>query len=156
MKKFLILIVVFIMLVSISISFSEPGSSNDPLVSKSYVDEEIARLSNMIYQSQGQGQMIPVFQGEESTWQVVEVEAGGFLELKGGAELILRSGTAYAVPSVRNGIVNGLSDLTDGVDLVAESQLRQNHHIIVPRSDGRGARCYTKCFFLVKGPFEVK
>lgn len=153
MKKYLIVIAV-LLFISISISFSEPGSSEDPLVSKSYVDQEIARLRNEINQSQGQ--TYPISQGDDSVWQVVEVEAGGFLELMGGTELILRSGTAYAVPSVKNGIINGLSDLTDGLDLVAESQLKENHHIIVPRSDGRGARSITKCYFLVKGAYIIR
>lgn len=146
--------------------YSEAGSSDDPLVSRSFVESKIAELRSYIDSklsssttTGGVNQVtsaLPVPATGEDIWKVVEVPANGFLICKGGTEIILRSGLARAIAVVSGTTVNGLSDLTVGYDLGMDDDLVPNHHIIVPRDDGRGAKCVTKCFFLVKGPYEVR
>lgn len=88
---------------------SDPGSSDDPVVTKSYVDAKIAALS-----AGGTG---------SGTFEVVFIEKGKKLIGKEGTELILRSGTAVAVD---NG-TNGLSDLTSAKELMGGSAVGTNH-----------------------------
>lgn len=160
-NKLIIFIVALILVFAYSV-YSEPGDFSDPLVSKSFVESKIAELKSYIDSKQWSSTQpsqptsyIPTVQ-PNGNWQVVEVSAGGFLTCKEGTEVILRSGLARAVPSVTDGIVNGLSDVTDGIDLGMDDDLMPNHHLIIPRDDGRGIHCVTKCFFLVKGDYEVK
>ena len=145
--------------------YSEAGSSEDPLVSKSFVESKMAELRSYIdakFESSSKAGVsqttsaLPVPATGEDVWKVVEVPAEGMLICKGGTEIILRSGLARAIAIISGTTVNGLSDLTVGYDLGMDDDLVPNHHIIVPRDDGRGAKCATKCFFLVKGAYEVR
>jgi len=105
---------------------AEPGSPEDPLISKSYF-ERYVRLD------------------------VVELPAGARLVAEAGTELILRSGRATAIGSQ----LGGLSDVTGGKDLQTGQTIPQNHLLIVPRSDGRGVLATTPCIIMVRGPRTV-
>jgi hypothetical protein len=104
----------------------EPGSPEDPLISKSYFDRHTGL-------------------------HVVTVPAGAMLACEAGTEVVLRSGKATAV----GGALGGLSDVTAGRDLQTGQPVAANHLIIVPRSDGRGLRAVTECVVLVRGPYAV-
>lgn len=133
--------------------FSEPGSETDPLVTLSYVEKKIEQLKYYVDEKLGN-------RGSENQdiglWTVVEVSAGKSLICKEGTEIILRSGNARAIAVVTNGIMNGLTDVTAGKDLVMEENIKTNHLLIIPRDDGRGARVLTNSFFLVKGNYEIR
>ena len=52
----------------------------------------------------------------------------------GSSEFILRSGSAISTcPGI-----NGITDITDGVDLTDGMEIPWNHLLLVPRDDGRG------------------
>ncbi len=108
-------------------SASTPGSSDDPLVSKSYVD---AALS----------------------YEVVHVMAGQSIIGGAGTEMILRSGEATAID---NG-ANGVSDITSGADLMSGTKIETNHLLLVPRADGRGILTSTECYVMVRGEYTLK
>lgn len=118
----------------------EPGSADDPVVTKSYVDSQIALLK-----SSGGGLPAVAF-------EAVFVEKGKKLIGGAGTEIILRSGGALAID---NG-VDGLSDLTGGKDLKGGFAVEKNHLLLVPRDDGRGISAETDIWILVKGSYTIK
>lgn len=117
----------------------EPGSSADPLVSKSYVDQVMASLPTREYVAQW------------TAFRVVTVPAGQGIIGDGGTEIVLRGGQATAVTTQQGGLLN----VTAGVDMKQGEPIPPNHLIVVPRNDGRGFRAVTDLVLLVKGPATV-
>jgi len=122
-----------------------PGTINDPVVTKSYVDEQIAKLGSG-------GSKGPT---SSSTLEVVTVPAGTILMVDAGSEVVVRSGKAAAYSSDSNGI----SDVTAGVDIKSGSNVPANHLIWFPR-DGRGIQVQSgstgSLTVLVKGPYSLQ
>lgn len=118
---------------------SEPGTINDPLVTKSYVDQKIAELGEM-----GSTQ--------NNTYEVVFVPAGKVILGKQGSEMILRSGIAKAIDSTGG----GLQDMTDGTDVVGGQTIAKYHLMIIPREDGRGILAEKDCTLMVRGGYEIQ
>lgn len=127
------------------------GSNQDPLVTLSYVEKRIqevlssvtAQIAALQNQS-GSGTGSAVF-------TVVEAEKGNAIYFGASTEFILRSGKATAIASP----LGGLSDLTDGKDIAMGQTVPTNHHMLVPRDDGRGLNLLDKCFILIKGPYTL-
>lgn len=124
-----------------------PGSSEDPVVTKSYVDKVVSALKSEL-------QSAPAAPGGESSaqWEVVFAEAGKTIIGGQGTEMILRSGKAVAVCEGEN----GLSDLTGGADIMNGSNIGLNHLLLIPRADGRGIKCTTDAYVMVLGFYEIK
>ncbi|MGI6734558.1 MAG: hypothetical protein ACOX4J_10425 [Anaerovoracaceae bacterium] len=116
----------------------EPGSAEDPVVTKSYVDAQIASLK-------GTG-------GSSAVFQPVFVEAGKKLIGGEGTEIILRSGSALAVASGQD----GLSDVTEGKDLKGGFAVTRNHLLLIPRADGRGISAAEDIWVMVKGTYSIE
>lgn len=133
-------------------AFTEPGSANDPLVTLSYVEMKIDQLKNYIDQKINSNPSSVV----EGAWVAIEVPQGKSLICYGGTEIILRSGRATAISVVKSGIENGVTDITAGRDLKMDEEINQNHLLIVPRTDSRGAYAVTHTYWLVKGDYEIK
>ncbi|MDI4650292.1 hypothetical protein [Cohnella hashimotonis] len=105
-----------------------PGLADDPIVTKSYVDQKIADLKNG--GNAGEGTQTPE---SASKLEVVTVPFGAKLMVSAGGEIVVRTGKAVAYSSD----TNGLSDLTAGADIASGSPIATNHLILFPR-DGRG------------------
>lgn len=105
-----------------SVSALEPGSANDPVVTKSYVNDLFG-------------------------WKVHTLYPGEFTTFEVGTEAVLRSGKGIIVA----GSGGGLADLTSGHDLKGGSLVPLNHLLLAPSSDGRGIRAETTVVFLAKG-----
>ncbi|MDD2189404.1 MAG: hypothetical protein PHV71_00490 [Eubacteriales bacterium] len=129
---------VFAVTVAVSAAADSPGSENDPLVTKSYVDSQIAKYG-------GNG-------SAPNEYTVVEVKAGQSVLGGEGTEIILRSGEASAID---NG-ANGVSDLTAGQDLITGQNVSLNHLLLVPRDDGRGIYALTDIFVMIRGPYSLQ
>lgn len=109
--------------------YIEPGSESDPLVSKTYVDNK----------------------NNEMKFRVVELNKGQTIIAEGGAEIIVRTGTVNAIGSTAGGI----SDITEGEDLLTGDQIKLNHLLLIPRSDGRGLQVKTdNTFIMIKGNYK--
>ena len=119
----------------------EPGSAEDPVVTKSYVDSQIAAALKGV----GTG-------GSSATFKPVFVEAGKKLIGGEGTELILRSGSALAVASGQD----GLSDATEGKDLKGGFAVTRNHLLLIPRADGRGISAAEDIWVMVKGTYTIE
>jgi len=100
-----------------------PGSVEDPLVTKSYVDSLLAGRGT------GGGQGTAQGVGTE----VVTVNPGEVLLGKAGSQFVLRAGKGIAYSPDANGI----SDVTDGKDIKNGEPVANNHLLIFPR-EGRG------------------
>ncbi|MFV0516873.1 MAG: hypothetical protein ACK5MV_05715 [Aminipila sp.] len=132
MKKSLIISIVTILVMVLGISIvaaatDQPGSENDPVVTKSYVDSR-------------------------TSYSPISLTAGQKLIGGEGCEIILRSGEATAID---NG-ANGISDLTAGIDLMTGSSVGANHLLLVPRNDGRGITAVTDIWVMVRGTYTIK
>jgi hypothetical protein len=115
-----------------------PGSEQDPLVSKSYVD---ARLEAFLSQ---------LSVGAEMT--VVELGAGQKLIAGAGTEIIVRGGSAVIIDSE----LGGLCDVTEGKDLRKGEPAPANHLLLVPRDDGRGIQAIGAAIVMVRGAYTVE
>lgn len=155
-KKIGIGIVTVSILFGTNLVFSEPGTITDPLVTLSYVEEKIEEVKDYIDEKLSKVNSSVDNSSESNKWVVVEVPTGKSLIAKDGTEIILRSGNARAIAVVVNGIMNGLTNVTEGRDLAMEETITANHLLIVPRDDGRGIRALSHCFVLVKGDYEIK
>jgi hypothetical protein len=128
---------------------SNPGSVDDPIVTKGYVDEAVAKLVQQELEKLG-----PIG-GGSSKIEVVTVPFGSKVIVGDGGELIVRSGKAVAYSTD----ANGLSDMTDGVDIAPGKAVGNNHLILFPRG-GRGVQADPKqnkgLIVLVRGTYQVQ
>ena len=177
-KNSIFIILIFLVTVIIvdtsDISFGQPGGSDDPLVTYSFVEKRIEQLKYYIDEKLNSGgtnsnnselqrlkeeneaikkqlsQLAANSSG--SGLEIVELNAGQRLICGAGTEIILRSGSAKAIASE----LGGLSDLTGGKDLSGNELIPLNHLILIPRDDGRGAYVEKFAIFMVRGAYEIK
>ena len=134
MKKIVMsIIAVAVVLTTVSTGFllANPGDSDDPIVTLSYVEEVVKK---------------------ELSFQVVNMSKGDVLIGEAGTELVLRMGSAEIIATQKG----GLADLTTGVDLPDGTQMPSNHHLVIPVDDGRGIKAENNVIVMVKGDFELK
>lgn len=134
--------------------YLNPGTSEDPIVTQSYVEKRNEQLKYYIDQKMAELSNTPSNGSQAAaTFQVIEVNKGQTVMGKGGTEMILRSGTAKAIGSQSG----GLSNLTSGKDLKSGENVPLNHLILIPRDDGRGLDItWDKTFILIKGGYEIR
>lgn len=113
---------------------TDPGSSADPLVSQSYVDQKATDLSSRMQ------------------FQQVNLPMGSSLIAESGTEFVLRGGKATMITTAKGGVM----DVTAGVDLPNGTPVPANHLLLIPYTDGRGALATTDAIFIVKGTYTVK
>lgn len=136
-----------------------PGSADDPIVTMSYVEkrfqefndhlnlkidemnEQVAELENS---QAGNG-------GETAVFEVISAEKGDQLYFDGSVEFILRAGSASVIASESGGIAN----LTAGYDLKTGEAVPLNHHLLVPKNDGRGILINEDAWIMVKGAYSI-
>ncbi|WP_010278938.1 hypothetical protein [Paenibacillus senegalensis] len=154
-----------------------PGTADDPLVTKSYVDSlfnggtpsggsspsgiteaDLNKLKQEILKeletragSSG-GSTTGESDGSAQIVTVVELQPGETLYASSGTEVIVRNGQAVAVSDDDNGI----PDVTAGKDIKAGSKVELNHLLLFPR-EGRGIKSLesntTVMFVMVKGTY---
>ena len=134
-----------------------PGSAENPLVTRLYLDDAMGSVKDTI--AKLEKRITSLEDGEDAqepvgtpSWEVIEVMGGQSVVGGEGTEIVLRSGNAVAVD---NG-ANGVSDLTDGQDLMGGSLISPNHLLLVPRDDGRGIKCESTCWVMVLGEYTIK
>ena len=134
-------------------SSSAPGSAGDPLVSKSYVDDKFNSILSIL--SAFNDSLPAIGQpGDVSTatsYTPVSVGIGQAIIGGEGTEIILRSGKAIGYCPGENGMVN----ITTGYEVYNGDNILQNHMLIVPRDDGRGALVVADAWFMVKGDYKI-
>jgi len=109
-----------------------PGSQDDPLVTRSFVLEQIEKaLTGSKSEDTGSAA------AKNFTWQVTELAPGQQFEGMAGTEFIVRAGNAVLVDPPGSGV----PDITSGTNVRAGKTLALDHQLIIPRSDGRGFIC---------------
>mgnify|MGYP000480286233 CR=1 FL=1 len=114
---------------------TQPGTADDPVVTKSYVDQQIQKVL------QGGTSATPIptpvvtspTQSSSNEIVIVDVKPGQTLIASAGAEFIVRAGKAI----IYSNDANGVADLTDGKDLTNGQVAPSNHLLSYPR-EGRG------------------
>lgn len=133
--------------------FSEPGTSDDPVVTKSYiVDEVIPQIKAYIDERFGAAASEGVVTSASDKFIVVNVSAGKSVICEAGTELILRMGKGTIIATEKG----GLADTTAGYDLANGTEMPSNHLLIVPLADGRGFRADTDVLVMVKGAYTIQ
>jgi len=159
---------------------NQPGSVNDPLVTKSYVDEAVAskvqaeivkqidsqlaakqkELDAQIEEFKKQldeqsaqfKQQLDALIGQAGGMVVVELQPNQTLFADPGTSLIVRNGTTVAVSTDANGI----PDVTGGKDLMDGTPVELNHMLLFPR-EGRGIKSTysSTVFVMVTGGYKI-
>jgi len=138
-----------------------PGSADDPVVTKSYVDQAIQQALNGGGGSGNSGSSSDSSSGTGSSngsseaIEIVEVKPGKILYAYAGTEFIVRSGKAV----VYSADANGVADLTDGKDIGNGGTVVNNHLLSFPR-EGRGIQVQSgdthNLIVMVRGGYEMK
>lgn len=130
---------------------NQPGSASDPIVTKSYVDEQMKLLKESLGTATG-GNSAPV----DLQFEAFQLKPGQKLIGHNGTEIIVRSGSVKVVAG-DNG--DGIPDLTGGADLAGGTKIPLNHHLLIPRTDNRGliVEANSKdCWVMVRGGYDIK
>ncbi|USB32858.1 hypothetical protein [Paenibacillus sp. YPG26] len=120
---------------------NQPGTADDPVVTKSYVDQQIQKVlgsgsggGSTTTPSTGSGTGTSTGGSSASEGiEVVTLKPGQTLIAKAGAEFIVRGGKAV----IYSTDANGVADLTDGKDVANGGAAVTNHLLSFPR-EGRG------------------
>jgi hypothetical protein len=125
-----------------------PGSVDDPLVTKSYVDQ---KMVGGVVTKPPEGPA----KDDSGTVKIVTVKNGQTLIAKDGAQIVVRAGKAAAYSEDTNGI----ADVTSGEDIKNGANIQNNHLLLFPRG-GRGlsaAPGFTGSLtVMVDGGYELK
>lgn len=135
---------------------SAPGTDGDPLVTLGYVEKRFeefnAYITLKIEEAVSNPEKGAAGTAEAAKFVVVHVQQGDIIYLEDSTEFILRSGEGVAIVSDQG----GLSDLTSGVDIQGHESIPKNHHLLVPRDDGRGVMFATEAYTMIKGGYRVE
>ncbi|PHV71285.1 hypothetical protein CS063_06230 [Sporanaerobium hydrogeniformans] len=143
MKKRTKILLGVILLATISTVYAAQygaGTSEDPVVTKSYVDQKIAELSK-------QNTTSTTF-----TYEVMSLEPGQILLGKQGTEIIMRSGEGQVIGSEAGGVQN----ITAGSDIANGKPVPKYHLLLIPRDDGRGIIATKQMYVMVRGGYVVQ
>ncbi|GIO42037.1 hypothetical protein [Paenibacillus apis] len=139
---------------------SQPGSSDDPVVTKSYVDQAIQQaLKGGGVSTTPSTPSTPSTEGSTSgsaeAVEIVTVKPGETLIAGAGAEFVVRAGKAVIYSSDSNGV----ADLTDGVDIKNGGTVANNHLLSFPR-EGRGIQVLEgnkySLTVMVRGSYSIR
>ncbi|MEK3733180.1 hypothetical protein MKX64_12125 [Paenibacillus sp. FSL M8-0334] len=142
-----------ILSVKVNSASTTPGTTDDPVVTKSYVDQQIQKAL-------GGGATNPTptpSTPEQNSNEVknVSLKPGEILVADAGTEFIVRSGNAV----IYTEDANGVADLTAGVDLLNGQAAPKNHLLSFPR-DGRGIQVKpgqtNGLIVMVRGGYTIK
>ena len=170
---------------SASAAGTEPGSAADPLVSKSYVDQLVAKLADKAYVDQKTAGFADKAYVDQATSQLADksyvsqaingMATKSYVDMKlaeataatayqvvnvpKGAAIIGQSGTEIVLRGGKaTAIVSakgGVLDATGGADLYQGEAVKPNHMLVIPVSDGRGLLAQTDMILIVKGPYTI-
>ena len=142
---------------------ADPGSSGDPLITLSYFEQQLDELKEDLTKlvetkedtKNDKEEIIESKPQEIDTsafiFKIENLKAGSTLKCGEGTEFIIRTGEMKAVASASG----GLSDVTEGTNIDGDKIVPKNHHIVVPRDDGRGLSVVTGGTIMIKGNYEI-
>lgn len=130
-----------------SFSTNQPGSADDPLVTKSYVDEQIRAALR--------GETPGTAPSAAHELAIVQLRPGQTLIAHAGTEMIVRNGKTVVVSETEDGI----PDVTIGAD-IKNGEVVENNHLLISPVDGRGIRPHEEVtgtiFVMVRGNYTLQ
>ncbi|MBQ9757150.1 MAG: hypothetical protein IJW15_01875 [Clostridia bacterium] len=151
--RFKLALALVVLSLMFTVVLAEPGTEDDPLITKSYIDDVLMPKIEKYVESAiaglktgGSGT------GAAAVFEVVEASEGQEIICSAGTELILRMGKATIIATEKG----GLADTTAGFDLADGTDMPSNHLLIVPVADGRGIRANSDIIVMIKGGFTKK
>ncbi len=130
MNKKMIIAAVFSLLLIVGgkmvFADATPGTTEDPLVSKSYVDNAMS-------------------------YKPLELAEGQSLLGGEGCEVIVRGGFVTALAPK-----DGIADVTAGAEIKQGYLAPTNHLLVISREDGRGVKAQKQSWLLVRGKYTIK
>ena len=133
-------------------AFGAAGSEDDPLVSKSYVDDKINQVLEIVNGGSVSLDSSGSMSASGASYTPVYASVGQVVLGGEGTEIILRSGKGNIYITGADGIV----DSTTGQNLTNGDTATKNHMMIVPRDDGRGVKVTEAAWFLIKGDYTIE
>lgn len=147
----LLIIVILVMLTSGFAAGDNPGTATDPLVTQSYVEGRLNALYSSIDERLQDIEATSGGSVSSQSFDVMPVEKGTIIHLEANSQFILRSGKATAIA----GKGGGLSDLTDGHDLITGETITKNHLLLIPNTDGRGVKMTEYGWVMISGSYSL-
>ncbi len=171
--------------ISSSASGGEPGTIDDPLVTKGYVDQQIADIlediknQNASSSEQNNGGIDPKtgvdmakiyedidryiathLEGNTDGSNTAAPSEFIVVEASPNSKIICGASTELILRTgnakvISNESGDGLADITLGIDLSMGVIVPKNHLLIVPRDDGRGIEVTEKSYVMVKGKYRL-
>lgn len=151
-KKFKAATILLCLALCFSAVLAEPGGNDDPLISKSYIENVLMPSIKQYVESRIAEVNSGSGAGSAEVFKVVEVKKDQQLICSAGTELILRMGKATIIATEKG----GLADTTAGFDLANNAEMPANHLLIVPVADGRGIKATADVLVMVKGGYTIK
>lgn len=138
---------------------ASPGTTDDPVVTKSYVDEQIQKALGGGTGTKPSEPSTPTKPSQPSQGadevKVVKLNPGKVLIADAGTEVIVRSGNAVIYTQDADGVAN----LTEGKDLLNGQPAPKNHLLSFPR-EGRGVMVKegqkSSLVLMVRGGYQIK
>ncbi|MNN18596.1 hypothetical protein D3C81_1318090 [compost metagenome] len=144
----------------------QPGTSEDPVVTKSYVDQAIQQAlknggTTVTTPTTPTTPSTPSKENNDSSTtssesiNIVDVKPGEKLIASAGTEFVVRAGKAVIYSEDKNGV----ADLTDGIDITNGGVVVNNHLLSFPR-EGRGIQVQEgdthNLTVMVRGGYKIK
>lgn len=139
-KRNKIILVAVFLIIATTLYAAGPGTADDPVVTKSYVDKVVNDLAQKLNLNGNAD-------SGANTYQVVTVKPGQVILGKQGTEIIVRSGEGIVLSSA----AGGLQDMTEGADIEGGNLAPRYHLLIVPKEDGRGIMATKELIVMVRG-----
>lgn len=172
----LILTATMIVALGVGVLAASYDSSEDPLISLSYLTEtfrpsiekdykeRIAVLEEKIAQlindantgaTEPTSPAVPTDSKRDAMpgYEVVELQYGDCLYANAACDIMLRSGSAFCIAP---DATQGISDYTAGVEILNKDPLIKNHMCLIPRGDGRGIMATAQSVYvMVRGEYTI-
>ncbi|MBQ4528343.1 MAG: hypothetical protein II998_09750 [Clostridia bacterium] len=149
-----------VLIMCIPASSADPGSVDDPLITKSYVDGILLPQIKSYVDSQissipaapGDNEVvqIPVASGS-TVYNIVNVSKDQTVIGGKSCQMIMRMGSGVIVATSKGGVC----DVTLGADLPNGTSAPSNHLLIIPVDDGRGIKMLSDGILMISGSYSV-
>ncbi|MBE7049723.1 MAG: hypothetical protein E7394_03010 [Ruminococcaceae bacterium] len=154
-SKAITVIFVLALVICITPVYAEPGGSDDPLITLSYVEDVLipqmkSYVDSSVANSSAGSQNVTVEGG--TYFNVVNVSKGQTIIGDRSCQMILRMGSGKIVATKKGGI----ADVTLGYDLPDGVDAPSNHLLIIPVDDGRGIKMTSDGIIMICGSYSVK
>jgi len=164
----MILIITFVLTqLSNATTPAAPGSTGDPLITKSYVDGKVKSLNTKIANLQhaldsteaslaSAQTSIKTMKTQIATLLAKNGESAEYLTVKKGKTILLKEGGMVVVFSGVANVIGKLTDLTDGKALNTNQIVALRHLIASPMADTRGIKAKADITVLLSGSYTIK